>query len=139
MAKPGVKRNFFQRLFGICATAAPADGECWRYEGGEVIVDPARAPELSGENGAVRLEGKGLRTRILLFKGVDGRLLAFGNRCSHMGRRLDPVPGHEQVHCCSLGGSRYDYEGKVLGGMGKEAVPVFEVVETEGGLKISVG
>ena len=138
MAKPGVKRNIFQRIFGICATSPPTDDGCWKYEGGKVTIDISRARELADENGAIRLEQKGLPYGVLLFRGTDGRHHAFRNKCAHMGRRLDPVPGAQQVHCCSLGGSSYDYDGKILAGFAKEDVPVFEVTEEEGELTISL-
>ena len=58
MAKAGVKRNIFQRLLGICATRLPADTGCWNFADGKITVDLSRAPELTMENGAIRLEEK---------------------------------------------------------------------------------
>jgi len=138
MATPGVKRNIFQRILGICATRPPADEGCWKYEDGKAIVTISGAPELSRENGAIRLEGKGMPRRVLVFRGIDGRYHAFGNRCAHMGRRLDPVPGAERVECCSIGVSSYDYGGKIVSGMVKENVPTFPVTEEEGKLSIAL-
>ncbi|MFO8101910.1 MAG: Rieske (2Fe-2S) protein [Dehalococcoidia bacterium] len=138
MAKPGVKRNIFQRILGICATNPPADDGCWQYEGGEVAVDLARAAELGGENGAIRLEKKGLPYGVLVFKGNDGQYHALRNKCTHMGRRLDPVPGADQVQCCSLGGSSYDYQGNILSGFARKNVPAFPVNEAEGKLAITL-
>ncbi len=136
MSKPGVKRNIFQRILGICATKPPADEGCWKHEDGKVIVDLSRAPELSRENGAIRLEKKGLPERVLIFRGSDGQYHAFRNKCAHAGRRLDPVPGAEQVQCCSVGGSHYDYQGKVLSGMAKGNVSIYQVTTEDGRLVI---
>ncbi len=138
MAKTGVNLNIFQRIMGICATNPPTDGDCWQYEDGKVIVDLSRAAELSAKNGAIRLEKKGLPHGVLVFRGGDGRYYAFRNKCAHMGRRLDPVPGAEQVQCCSLGGSRYDYQGNILSGSAKKNVPTFPVIEKEGKLTITL-
>ncbi len=138
MAKPSVKRSIFQRILGICATNPPKDESCWQYEGGKVTVTLSRATELSGENGAIRLEKKGLPHGVLVFRGGDGRYHAFSNKCTHMGRRLDPVPGVEQVQCCSLGGSSYDYQGNLISGFAKKNVPAFPVTEEEGKLVITL-
>ncbi len=109
MQNATLKRNIFQRIFGICATRQPLDEECWIVENGKIIVDLARAPELAGRNGALRLEKKNLRERVLVIQGEDGGYHAFRNRCTHMGRRLDPVPGVQQVQCCSISKSTFDY------------------------------
>ena len=135
--KPGVKRNIFQRLLGICATNSPADAGCWSYADGKVIIDLARAPELSAENGAIRLEEQSLPERILVFKGNDGKYHAVRNMCAHAKRRLDPVPGAEQVQCCSVGKSTYDYQGKVISGMAGGDIRTFPVSEEEGKLVIT--
>jgi nitrite reductase/ring-hydroxylating ferredoxin subunit len=138
MAKPGVRRNVFQRILGICATRPPADEGCWRFEEGKIFVDLSRAAELTGGSGAIRLEGKGIPQRVLVFRGTDGRYRALRNRCDHMGRRLDPAPGAERVECCSLGYSVYDYDGNVLSGLAKGKVTAFRVTEGDGRLIIEL-
>ncbi|MBN2360479.1 MAG: Rieske (2Fe-2S) protein [Deltaproteobacteria bacterium] len=138
MSKPGVRRSILQRVFGICATRPPADQGCWKFEGGKVIVTLSRAPELAGENGAIRLEGMGMLQRVLVFRGRDGKYHALSNRCMHMGRRLDPVPGAEQVDCCSLGRSSYDHQGRILSGMARRNVLAFPVAEEGGELSIQI-
>ena len=68
-----LRRNIFQRIFGIYATKPPADEGCWSYEKGKAIVDLPRAPELSKPNGDVRLEIKeDLPARVLVFISEDG-------------------------------------------------------------------
>ena len=137
MLQPTLKRSIFQRILGICATPTPRDAGCWRIEGNRVVVDLARAPELAERYGAVRLEGRGLARRILVFRDGDGRVHALHNRCGHMARRLDPVPGATGVQCCSLGVSRYDDEGHVQGGLSHADVARFPVTEEEGRLVIA--
>jgi nitrite reductase/ring-hydroxylating ferredoxin subunit len=114
-----LRRNFLQRLFGWCATKPPADPDAWSVQGNGIAVDLARVPELTQKGQGVRLENKGLPYRLLLIHGDDDRYYAFKNRCTHGGRRLDPVPGTRQVQCCSIGRSTYDYSGKVLSGPAK--------------------
>jgi nitrite reductase/ring-hydroxylating ferredoxin subunit len=132
------KLNIFQRMLGMCATRPPADDGCWKYEAGRVTVDISRASELSHENGAIRLERKGLPERVLVFRGSDGRYHAFRNKCAHMGRRLDPVPGGQRVQCCSLGKSTYDYEGNAVSGMAKVGVSAYGLTEDDGSLVIAI-
>lgn len=137
LVKP-VRLGFFSRLTGKCATPEPYDAGCWTYDAGRILVDPARAPELSALQGAIRLEGKGLPVRVLLFRGTEGRFHALSNACSHGKRRLDPLPGTELVQCCSLGRSTYDYGGHVVDGPAKEAVRVFPVAATNGRIVVTV-
>jgi nitrite reductase/ring-hydroxylating ferredoxin subunit len=131
--------GFFKRLFGICATPPPADTGCWRFADGVVEVELARTPELAANGGAVRLEGGELPTRVLVLRGDDGALHALENKCDHAGRRLDPLAGSGQVECCSIGKSRYDYDGLLHGGMAKQAIRAFPLAEADGVARITLG
>ena len=128
--------GFFKRLLGICQTPHPADAECWRYEHGRVVIDLDRTPELRAPYGAIRLEAKTLPDRILVLNGGDGQFHAFYNRCSHMGRRIDPVPESDTIACCSVSGSTYDYSGHVTGGPAKGNLTVLPVMQSENSLYI---
>ena len=128
--------GFFARIFGICKTKPPADSDCWNYSGGNVDIELGRAPELSEKGGAIRLEGKGLPQKVLVIHGVDGRFHAFGNKCTHMGRRIDPLADTEAVRCCSVSKSTYDYTGKVISGAAKAPLNTFEVKTEEDKLVI---
>jgi len=131
-----LRRNFVQRLFGLCATKPPADPGCFRFEGDCLIVDLFRTPELGERSGAIRAEKKGRAARVLVIRGEDGRFHAFSNRCSHGGRRLDPVPGEEQVQCCSVGKSTFDYEGGLISGTAESGTHVYAVEERRGTLVV---
>lgn len=133
-----LKRSLLQRVFGISATKAPGDQGCWSYAERKVVLHLDRAPELKQRGGAVRLEGKNLPERLLLVHGEDGEFHAFRNRCKHMGRRLDPVPGTPSVQCCSVGKSTYDYEGKVHHGPAKGPVETLRVSQEGGKLEITL-
>ena len=133
-----LNRGFFLRLFGDCATPEPRDGGCWSYSSGTVSLDVARAPELKAQSGAVRLEGRGLPNRVLVVHCEDGQFRAMKNACTHMGRRLDPVPGTATVQCCSIGRSTYDYQGRSLYGPGKSPATFYAVHPENGRLLISV-
>ena len=123
-----LRRNIFQRIFGICATKEPLDNDCWTYEDGKVTIDLSRVPELTIHNGAIRLEKKNnLPERLLIFKSDDGQYHAIRNQCAHAKRRLDPIPGTQQVQCCSVGKSIFDYEGKVISGMAGGDVRTYPV------------
>ncbi len=128
----------FKRLFGICGTRPPADNQSWTYEGGRIEIDLNRTPELFVPFGAIRLEKKALPERILVFNGGDQQFHAIYNRCSHMGRRLDPLPDTQTIRCCSVLGSTYDYSGGVMSGPAKESVKTLPVMKSEDRLYISV-
>jgi len=120
--------GLFKKIFGICETRRPADEECWKTSSHEVEIILDKAPELTGPYGAVRLEGRGLPERILLIKGDEGTFHAFKNRCTHMGRRIDPVQGTSTLKCCSISGSVYDNSGKRVSGPAKKALTCYRVV-----------
>ena len=131
-------RNIFQRVLGMCATKKPSDEGCWTFNDGKIIVDLARAPELAEPNGAMRLEAKALPARVLVIQGDDGQYRAFQNRCTHGKRRLDPMPGTQQVQCCSVGRSIFDYEGKYISGSAKSDIETYPVEVDDGKLVITV-
>jgi len=112
--------GFWKRIFGICETRPPADEGAWSFADGKVEIRLDAVPELSSQGGAVRLEGKGLPERLLVVHGNDGRFHAFRNRCTHMGRRLDPAPGSSKLRCCSVSKSEFGYGGEKLAGPAKE-------------------
>ena len=84
--------GFWSRLLGTCRTR-PADASAWSYGENQVLLDAARIPELASPGGAVRLEGAGLPLRVLAFRDDNGVARAMHNKCTHAGRRLDPLPG----------------------------------------------
>jgi nitrite reductase/ring-hydroxylating ferredoxin subunit len=127
MEAPTLQRSVFQRILGICITKPPVDEGCWVFENGRIIVDLARATELSERNGAVRLEKKGLPERMLVIHGDDGKYHAFRNKCAHAKRRMDPVPGTRYVQCCSVGKSIFEYDGRRVSGSAKKNIQVYPV------------
>ncbi len=133
-----LKRSILQRLFGIPATKIPKDPNCWAYTAGKLVIELDRAFELAKPGGALRVEGKNLPERLLIVHGDDDNFYAFQNRCRHMGRRLDPVPGTATVQCCSVGKSTYAYDGKVLYGSAKEAVKTYDLRVQDGKLIIAL-
>ncbi len=66
--------GFFSRLFGISKTATPRDYGCWRFLGRKIEVDLSRAPELSREHGAMRIEAPGLPVRALVLRDREGNI-----------------------------------------------------------------
>jgi nitrite reductase/ring-hydroxylating ferredoxin subunit len=138
MQNATLHRNIFQRILGICATKQPSDEDCWTFENGKIIVDLARAPELGRRNGAIRLEKKNLPERVLVIQGDDGEYYAFKNRCTHGKRRLDPMPAIQQVQCCSIGKSTFDYGGKKISGPAKEDIDTYIMTVEDGKLLIAL-
>lgn len=130
--------GLFKKLLGICDTQPPAQAGCWALEGERVKLDLSKAPELSAKGGGVRLEGKGLKNRILVIRGDDDTVHAFINKCSHAGRRLDPITGTSTVKCCSVGGSAFDYSGDRQTGLAKKPIKPLAVEQDGDEVVISV-
>lgn len=119
--------KFFKRLFGICETPPPGDPEAWTIANGVVSINLSRMPELNHPGGAVRLEGKDPAPRLLVFHGDDGQHHVVANRCTHMGRRIDPIAGSKIIQCCSVSKSTFTYGGKPVGGAAKTSLKTYPV------------
>ena len=110
--------GFLKAVFGICETP-PLGAELWRLEGKQAAIKLDGATVLAPVGGAVRLEGEGLASSVLVIHADADEYLAFENRCTHGGRKLDPVKGKRELRCCSVNHSRFDYQGNKLSGPAK--------------------
>jgi nitrite reductase/ring-hydroxylating ferredoxin subunit len=108
--------KWLKRIFGICETPLLNEPGAWNLNGRELEIDLKRVQPLDRPGGAVRLEGAGVTERILIVRVEDGGYRAFRNRCTHMGRRIDPVDGGRRLECCSVSKSGFDAEGRLLTG-----------------------
>lgn len=120
--------KILKRLFGIPETALPVDPGAWSVQDGLVRIDLSRMPELKTPGSGVRLEGDGLKRRLLVFHGDDGQYHAVANHCTHMGRRIDPIAGTRRIECCSISKSTYTYDGQPVGGAAKKPLQAFAVM-----------
>ena len=110
--------DFLKALAGICETQ-PLSPDRWELQGNRVMVRIKEVPQLQTPGGAVYLQGKGLHTPVLIVRGEGGNYHCFPNRCTHMGRKLDPVQGKPEIRCCSVSHARFDYQGVKLRGPAK--------------------
>lgn len=138
MSTATYKRNIFQRIAGKPQSGPPADANCWSYQDGRLFIDLARARELAQPWGAINIDDPSLPVPVLVFLDGDGIYRAYCNLCGHGGRRLDPVPGTDTLMCCSLGKSRYDFEGNVIGGAAEKGVLPFAVDVQPGRLIVTL-
>ena len=129
--------RFIKSLLGIRGTK-PLSRDLWSLGGNKALVKLSEMPEPIPKGGAVYLQGQGLDKPVLLLRTEDGRYLAFANRCTHGGRKLDPVPGQSVVRCCSEGHSTFDYEGTRLSGPAKEPLTCYAVEQSDGDLIITL-
>ena len=120
--------KFLKRLFGICDTPTPDDPQAWSTQNGSVLIDISRMPELKTPGSGVRLEGKALDPRLLVFHGDDGQYRAIANRCTHMGRRIDTIAGSNTIQCCSISKSTFTYDGQPIGGAAKKPIKTYPVI-----------
>jgi nitrite reductase/ring-hydroxylating ferredoxin subunit len=116
--------DFLKALGGICETK-PLDFSKWELKDDRALVFLDRIPELREPGGAVYLVGRAFYGRILIVHCDDGELRAYSNRCTHSGRRLDPVGGEGILRCCSLFHTTYDYNGENVSGPGKRPLKVY--------------
>jgi nitrite reductase/ring-hydroxylating ferredoxin subunit len=128
--------SIWKRILGISNTKPPAEAGCWTYGNGTLEVDLARVRELDRPGGAIRLEGGGLPVRVLVVHGEKGKYYALKNKCTHFGRRLDPLPGQPQIQCCSVNKSTFDYTGKKVSGPAKGPVTILPLEDKGGRLVI---
>ncbi len=134
-----LKRNIFQRIFGISQTQKPTGENCWEYKNGKLIINLDEASELRRSGGAIRLEGKNLPVRVLVVCGEDGVYRAYRNKCTHFGhRRLDPVPGTNTVQCCSINKSTYDSNGDKVFGPAPHSIHCYPVEKYEEKLTVLI-
>jgi len=119
-----VVKDFLKALAGICETK-PLGQSYWQLEGKRVRVRVTDVQELQKSGGAVYLRGKGLDTPILIVRSDDESYHCFSNRCTHMGRRLDPFKGEPAVRCCSVMHSTFDHQGRKLSGPAKKSIPTY--------------
>jgi len=129
--------GIIKSIFGICETKSLSPG-LWSLENGKVRVKVGQIHELSEKGGTVYLSGQGLSKPVLVVKTEDEGYLAFANKCTHGGRKLDPVPGEPLLRCCSLGHSTFDYEGSKVSGLAKGPLTRYSVELLEGDLLIAL-
>jgi cytochrome b6-f complex iron-sulfur subunit len=129
--------SFLKALLGICETP-PLDPDLWMPEGNQVTIRLGEAATLAPVGGAVRLEGKGLTSRILIVHADSDEYLAFENRCTHVGRKLDPVEGKQEIRCCSISHSRFDYQGNKLSGLAKDPLKKYPVEKRDEELVVTL-
>jgi nitrite reductase/ring-hydroxylating ferredoxin subunit len=129
--------GIFKALLGKCETKQ-LDPGLWNIENGVVKVKLGDLTELATKGGAIYLQGKGLDIPILIIRTEDDRYLAFANKCTHGGRKIDHVPGESKLRCCSIGHSTYDYDGVVIKGMAKKPIAKYETEISDADLLVKL-
>lgn len=129
--------DFFKAVAGICRTK-PLSPEYWHVEGNRVTIQAGGVAELQAAGSAVYLTGNGLKRPILVVRDAEGDYHGFSNRCTHAGRKLDPVEGKPVLRCCSVSHSTYDYEGNNLTGPGRKPLLVYRTELQDGSLVVII-
>lgn len=127
--------DFFKALAGVCRTQ-PLDAAKWDVRGTQITVNVNDVPELREQGGAVFLKGKALPVPVLVVKTSSQGYLCVENRCTHMGRKLDPEADGKTLRCCSVSHSTFDYQGSRLTGPAKGPIHVYRSQEVDGNLVI---
>lgn len=123
----GAIGDFFRALAGRCDTQ-PLDPGLWQASGSEVVVQLGRVEALREMGSAVYLSGPGLDQPLLVVNSGPRGFLAYENRCTHGGRKLDPRDDGQGLRCCSLGHSTFDADGNHTGGPAKGPLKTYPAV-----------
>lgn len=129
--------DFLKAVAGLCETRRLSH-DLWQFEAGRVIVKLGEVEELQRPGGAVYLAGKGLKLPVLIVRNERGEYRCLANRCTHMRRRLDPVPGKPILRCCSVNHSTFDHTGQKLSGPGNKPLRTYRSEVRNGNLVISL-
>jgi nitrite reductase/ring-hydroxylating ferredoxin subunit len=128
--------SFWKSVLGICGTPVQETG--WSVADGNLLVDLEKIPALREPGAAVRIEGQSLPDRLLILHGRDGEYHAYVNRCTHMGRRLDPGGPGAALRCCSVSHSEFAYDGQPAKGPARKPVTVLSVQPEENRLRVTL-
>lgn len=128
--------SFWKSLLGICDTEKATAG--WTASEGAVHIDLDAVPSLREPGAAVRLEGASLSRRLLIVHGRDGEYRAYENRCTHMGRRIDPDADGSGLRCCSVSHSRFDPDGRPTAGPAGKPLTSFVVRRDGNRLRVNL-
>ena len=133
----GAFMNIIRAFLGICETK-PLDETLWQFENNTISIQLSRVPQLAAVGGAVYLRGKGLKRPILVVRTGEDELRAYENRCTHAGRKIDPVPGQKILRCCSVCHSRFDLEGNKVSGPAKRSLKLYNITRNNDVLMIDL-
>jgi cytochrome b6-f complex iron-sulfur subunit len=129
--------DFIKSLAGICRTK-PLEPRYWETDGSSVTVRLDDITELGQPGDAVYLTGRDLQVPILIVRTHDEGFVCVENRCTHMGRKLDPQADGRTLRCCSVSHSKFDYSGNKLSGPAKGPVKVYSSQVNNGKLVIQL-
>jgi cytochrome b6-f complex iron-sulfur subunit len=111
--------GIFQAILGICKTKQ-LDDELWSIKDGSLSFKLSDATDLAKEDGAVYLKKRqGMKDHVLVVHSGKDQYYAYKNRCTHFGRKIDPIPSQKKLKCCSINHSQFNMDGEVLSGPAK--------------------
>ncbi|MFP4529162.1 MAG: Rieske (2Fe-2S) protein, partial [Candidatus Kapaibacterium sp.] len=71
-------------------------------------------------------------------RAAQDKYVALENRCTHKGRRIDPLAGEDLVQCCSLGKSTFDLAGRRIEGSANDDIAIYPAELLDNRLKITL-
>jgi len=114
------------------------DNGLWQLDGSKVKINLDKVPNLSQNDGAVYLKEGGLEDPVLVVRNSDNEFMALKNKCTHGGRKIDPVPGENKLKCCSIGHSTFDKKGNVISGPAEGLLTIYKVTKDGNSLEIEM-
>ena len=97
-----------------CCTLPEIASNAARIHPGLVVIDLARAPELSQTGGAVKLVDSARKLQIVVARPARNQFVALDQKCTHGGGPLIYVHRHKHLYCACWGHAKFALDGSVL-------------------------
>ncbi len=139
------RRRFIQGslgLFGVvplcCSTPEVASGSV-RFEGGRLLIDLEKAPELHRVGSAAAVIDTARAVNLIVARTGKNEFVALDRSCTHGGAQCTYNHKRRTVQCTSLNHAEYDLKGTLLHGRTHGNLRAYEVRRTGSLLEIRLG
>jgi Rieske Fe-S protein len=132
------RREFTKFL--VLTSGAFAAGQCWiglmslLRDDGPLPEQRIAAEADLAPGGVVEFHYPTEDAPCLLIRLKDGRLVAYGQQCSHLSCAVIPEPEHGQLRCPCHHGYFEIEEGRPIAGPPRRPLPVVKLVVRDGGI-----
>jgi nitrite reductase/ring-hydroxylating ferredoxin subunit len=128
-------------ITGISNVPEAPDGS-FEKNGNQVVLKLDKIPELKNAGGNIKFSiprSPDKPLKLLVARMGDGRYLAVQNRCTHGKRELEYILEKDMIECVSFSHSKYNLQGEVINGPAPEPLTLYEAVQEQDSLIITLG
>ena len=112
-------------LFGVGATPEIARDAYDVAEDGEIRIYVDKVSEFASAGGAVKIFDSRISGPLIVARTAEDTYVAASIQCTHRGVEVEYHPEGNCFQCASLGGSRFETNGKKIGGFAKGPLKTF--------------